>query len=160
VLNIEMIEKLREEMSGVYTVNMNGAIMKRPYEHYSISAAVPCGPENVEKLTKALLDIIKDAQDKGLAQKNLDKVKENWKKKYHTSLQENDFWLDDLSQAFINGDNPENILDYEQKVDAITIADLQKCAKQYFTLDNMVKSVLYPESANVKEEVKTVKKGF
>jgi zinc protease len=159
VLNIEIIEKLREEMSGMYGGGMSGSIVKRPYEHYSIRANIPCGPENVEKLTNALLDIIKNAQEKGIAQKDLDKVKETWRKQYHVGLQENDYWMDNLTNAFINQDNPENILDYEQKINSITTEDLQKVAKKFLTLNNMVKSVMYPESAKVKEEVKTVK-GF
>ncbi|MEP6749166.1 MAG: insulinase family protein [Bacteroidota bacterium] len=159
-LNIEIIEKLREEMSGMYGGGMGGSILKRPYAHYSIEASIPCGPENVDKLTTALLDIIKNAQDKGVARKDLDKVKENWKKQYHVNLQSNEFWLETLSTAFINGDNPENVLDYEKKIDSITVDDLQKVAKKYLTLNNMVKSVMYPESSAVKEEVKTTKAAF
>lgn len=159
VLNIRIIEKLREDMSGMYGGGLNGSVSKRPYEHYSIRATVPCGPENVEKLTNALLDIIKTAQEKGIEQKDLDKVKETWRKQYHVKLQSNDYWLDNLSNAFINQDDPENILDYEQKINSITVEDLQKIAKKFLTLNNMVKSVMYPESSDVKEEVKTMK-GF
>lgn len=159
VLNIRIIEKLREDMSGMYGGGLGGTIQKRPYVHYSIQASIPCGPENVEKMTTALIGIIRDAQEKGIDQKDLDKVKETWKKQYHVQMQNNDFWLTGLSNAFINQDNPENILDYEQKVDAITTADLQNAAKKYLTLNNMVKAFLYPESSVVKEEVKTVK-GF
>ena len=159
VLNIKIIEKLREDMSGMYGGGMGGSVMKRPYEHYSIRANIPCGPENVDKLTNALLDIIKEAQEKGIEQKDLDKVKETWKKQYHVQLQNNDFWISSLSNAFINQDNPENILDYEQKVNAITKEDIQNAAKKFLTLNNMVKSVMYPESSPIKEEVKTLK-GF
>jgi zinc protease len=67
--------------------------------------------------------------------------------------------MNNLTNAFINQDNPENILDYEQKINSITVEDLQKVAKKYLTLNNMVKSVMYPESSSVKEGVKTTK-GF
>jgi zinc protease len=157
VMNIKIIEKLREEMSGIYGGGMFGNIVKRPYVHYTISASMPCGPENVEKLTAALMNLIKDAQEKGIDQKDLDKVKETWKKQYHVNLQSNDYWLNGLSSAFIDQNNPENILDYEQKVDALTADGLQKAAKKYLTLTNMVKFVLYPESSDVKQEVKTLK---
>lgn len=160
VLNIKIIEKLREDMSGMYGGGMGGSVMMRPYEHYSVSANIPCGPENVDKLSAALLDIIKDAQEKGIEQKDWDKVKETWKKQYHVNLQSNDYWLSSLSNAFINKDDPENILDYEQKINSITVQDLQNAAKKFLTLNNMVKAVMYPENANVKEEVKTTKKGF
>lgn len=160
VLNIKIIEKLREDMSGMYGGGMNGSVVMRPWEHYSVRATIPCGPENVDKLSAALLDIIKTAQEKGIEQKDLDKVKETWRKQYHVNLQRNDFWLQSLSNAFINNDNPENILDYEQKINTITVEDLQNAAKKFLTLDNMVKSVMYPENSPVKEEVKTTKKGF
>lgn len=154
VLNITVIEKLREELGGMYSGGLNGSIVKRPYVHYTISGYVPTGPENVDKLTKALFEIIKNAQDNGVAQKDLDKVKETLKKTYRTKVQENDYWLDVLSQAFIDGTNPEQALDYEKRVDALTIQDLQKAAKKYFDMKNYIKAVLYPESANVETGVK------
>ncbi len=157
VLNIKIIEKLREDMSGIYGGGLQGSIQKRPYVHYTISARLPCGPENVEKLTKAFFEIIKDAQEKGVEQKDLDKVKETWKKQYHVSLQNNDWWLTGLSTAWIDQTNPENLLDYEKRVDAIKLEDLQKAARKFLTLNNMVKAVLYPESSNITPGVKTVK---
>jgi zinc protease len=154
VLNITVIEKLREELGGMYSGGLSGSIQKRPYVHYTVSANIPTGPENVDKLTKAMLAIIKNAQEKGVEQKDLDKVKETWKEHYRTQLQENNYWLDNLSQAFIDQNNPENILDYEQKVDALTIADLQKAAQKFLPMNNYIKAVLYPENADVPGGVK------
>lgn len=157
VLNIKVIEKLREDMSGIYGGQLQGSIQKRPYVHYTVSARLPCGPENVEKLTKAFFDLLKDAQEKGVEQKDLDKVKETWKKQYHVNLQNNDWWLTGLSTAFIDEVNPENLLDYEKRVDALKVEDVQKAAKKFLTLNNMVKAVLYPESSTITPGVKTVK---
>jgi len=154
VLNIKVIEKLREEMSGMYSGGLNGGISRRPYVHYNISASIPCGPENVDSLTNALFSLIRSAQDKGVAQTDLDKVKETWKKKYREGLESNDVWLTNLSESFINQTNPENILNYTEKVDALTVNDLQKAAKKFFTMDHYLKLVLYPENANVTEGVK------
>jgi zinc protease len=101
-----------------------------------------------------LLTIVKNAQQKGVDQKDLDKIKETWKKHYRSQLQENNYWLDNLSRAFIDQENPENILDYEQKVDQLTVADLQKAAQKFLDMNNYVKAVLYPENANVPGGVK------
>lgn len=153
VLNIKIIEKLREEMSGIYGGGLSGSISKRPVPSYIVQANLPCGPENVEKLTNALYDLIRDAQTNGVTDVDLNKVKETWKKQYETNLQNNDFWLTNLSNAWINETNPENILNYEQRVDALTKEDVQKAAQKFFNFNNVVKVVLYPESANVKEGV-------
>jgi zinc protease len=153
-LNIKVIEKLREELGGMYSGGLNGSIQKRPYVNYSASASIPCGPENVDKLTNALFDIIKNAQDGKIPQTDLDKVKETLKKQYRVSIQENDPWLENLSQAYINQTNPEEILSYEQRVNALTLQDLQKAAQKFFDMKNYVKAVLYPEGYNVQEGVK------
>jgi len=41
VLNIKIIEQLREEMSGIYGGGMRGQLIKRPYNNYAITASFP-----------------------------------------------------------------------------------------------------------------------
>jgi zinc protease len=151
VLNIQVTEKLREEMSGIYGGGFNGSIVKRPYENYTITASMPCGPENVDKLTTALINIIKNAQQKGVAVKDLEKVKETWKKQYKTNVQNNNYWLNNLSNDWINRLNSEDMLTYEKRVQALTVDDLKKTAQKYLNLNNYVKAVLYPEGAKIAE---------
>jgi len=153
-INIRITEKLREEMSGIYGGGLYGSIEKRPYVHYKIVANIPCGPENVQKLTDSLIAIIKSVQEKGVEQKDLDKVKETWKKQYEVGLQNNGYWLSQLSNAWINRTNPENILDYEQKVNALTTDDLKEAAQRFLPLDKMVKALLFPENVKLPEEPK------
>ena len=58
-------------------------------------------------------------------------------------------WSDNLSSAHIDGNNPENLLDYEKRVDALTLKDLQNAAKKFLDMNNYVRAVLYPENATV-----------
>ena len=141
-------------MGGIYGGGFYGNVAKRPYVHYEVQASIPCGPENVDKLTAALMDLIKTAQEKGPEQKDLDKVKETWKKQYESSLQNNEYWLNHLSQSFIDQTNPETILSYEQRVNALTTDDLKQAAQKYLDMKNYVKAVLYPETSTVKDQVK------
>ncbi|HEX4374810.1 MAG TPA: insulinase family protein, partial [Puia sp.] len=145
VLNIKITEILREDMSGIYGGGMSGSLSKRPYNHYSVTLSLPCGPENVDKLVKAAFDIIKNAQEKGVEQKDLDKVKETLKKQNEDAMKDNDHWLDGLSMAWIEQDDPMWILNYSKKVDALTLQDIQDAAKKYLNMQNYVKAVLYPE---------------
>ncbi len=145
VVTIKIIEQLREEMSGIYGGGMYGTISKRPYQNYTVSASFPCGPENADKLTKALFDIMKDVKEKGVDQKDLDKVKETWRKQNQEKMKENDHWLSSLSYAWIEKDDPQWILDYEKRVEALTTKDIQETAKKYLNSQNYLKAVLYPE---------------
>ena len=145
VLNIKIIEELREEMSGIYGGGMYANFAKRPYNNYSINISFPCGPENVDKLSTAVLTIIKNAQEKGIDGKDLDKVKETWRKQYQDQIKQNGYWLQSLSHSWIEREEPEWILEYAKSIEALTAQDLQQTAKKYFNMQNYFKAVLYPE---------------
>ena len=145
VLNIKIIEQLREEMSGIYGGGSSGSIAKRPYKNYTFSIRFPCGPENVEKLNKALFEILNTIQTKGIEQKDLDKVKETLKKQNEDAMKENDYWLESLTSTWINNENPLKILDFAKRVDALTVKDIQDAANKYWNMKNYIKAVLNPE---------------
>lgn len=145
VINIKVIEKLREEMGGIYGGGINGSWEKRPYQHYSLSAYFPCGPENVDKLTAAFFDIIKGISEKGVDEKDLDKVKETLKNQYTDNVKQNDFWLEGLSRSFIEKTDPSWILAYPEKVKQTTSGQLKELCQQVLTTPNMV-AVMNPEN--------------
>jgi zinc protease len=145
VMNIKIIEKLREEMGGIYGGGMRGGLSKRPYEQYDISVSFPCGPENVDKLVAAFLGIVKDVSDKGIDEKDMAKVKETLKKQYEVQIKNNDYWLNSLSKSFIDQTDPSWILAYPGKVEGVTGAQLQQLCKKLMDTPNYIKAVLYPE---------------
>ncbi len=63
----------------------------------------------------------------------------------------NNFWLNNLSNDWINRLNSEEMLNYEKRVSALTVDDLKKTAQKYLNLNNYVKAVLYPEGAKIAE---------
>ncbi|MFN9802441.1 MAG: M16 family metallopeptidase [Bacteroidota bacterium] len=145
VINIKIIEKLREEMGGIYTGGISGGWETRPYEHFTITAAFPCGPENVDKLTAAYFDIVKNISEKGVDAKDLDKVKETLKNQYAESIKQNDYWLSNLSRSFIDQTDPAWLLAYPEKVKQTTGDQLQQICQQLLGTPNLI-AVLQPEN--------------
>jgi len=145
LLNIKVIETLREDMSGVYGAGVHGALNKNPYNNYALTVAMPCGPENVDKLIKASFDEIQKVKDKGAAEADLNKVKETWKKQYEEDIKDNNFWARKLQATVELGSNATDVLSYEKRVDALTSNDLKDAANKYFDMKNYVQIVLYPE---------------
>lgn len=145
VLDIKLTETLREELSGVYGAGMKGSINKNPYSHYIITATIPCGPENVDMLTKATLSEIQKIKDKGPVEADLAKVKETWIKQYREEIKDNGYWLSRLIQSADAGTDPADILTVEQRVNKLTAKDVQEAAKKYFDMNNFVTMVLNPE---------------
>ncbi len=146
VLNIKVIEDLREKMGGIYTGGFNGNVVKEPYEYYSMQLNLPCGPENVEKLLAAANDEIKNIKEKGPDAKDLDKVKSQWREKHITDVKENKYWTGKMQNVIYWGRDKDRVINYQNYVDKLTPAEIQETAKKLFDGKNQFVSILYPES--------------
>ena len=146
VLNIKVIEELREKMGAIYGGGFNGSVSKDPYERYSLQLQLPCGPENVDKLLTAANEEIKELKDKGPAAKDLDKVKSQWREKHITDVKENKYWAGRLESVLFWGRDKNRIINYDTYLQSLTPADIQNTAKQLFNGNNTFISILYPES--------------
>lgn len=145
VLDIKLVEILREEKSGVYGVGASSSAQKAPYEHYSMTISFPCAPENVEELTQSAIDIVKDIQTNGVSQENLDKIKEAQRRSSELNKKRNGFWLAVLNAYHIYGWEYTSLDYYEERIDALKAEDIQEVAKKYLDTDNFIKIVHYPE---------------
>lgn len=144
VLTIKLIEELRENESGVYGVGARGSMNKVPYGSYSFTISFPCGPENAEKLTESALRELNKVIEKGPEQKDLDKFKEATRLEYKESLKENRFWMANLKRAYTEDVNPEEVFQFEAKLNALTAKELQDVAKKYLSKDKVI-GMLMPE---------------
>ncbi|WBS01283.1 insulinase family protein [Pseudoduganella sp. SL102] len=146
VLNLRLTEVLREQLGLIYGGGASGGVTKLPYPNYSVALALPCGPENVDKVIAAAFAEIRKLQENGPAAADLAKVKQNWLTSHRLALRENGFWMAQLQAAQLNGFPPESILGFTERVAAVTPADVQGAAQRYFDFDNYVQVVLYPEA--------------
>lgn len=146
VLNIKVIEELREKLGGIYTGGYGANVSKRPYGNFRVFMQLPCGPENVEKLLTAADAEIKKIQQSGPEQKDLDKVKSQWKEAHRTELKENKYWLGAMSDVLFWKDDKSIVFDFEKTIDKLTPADVQKAAQTLFKDNNGFISILYPEN--------------
>jgi len=147
VLNIKLVEVLREKMGLIYGGGVSASLEKYPYQHYTVAAMLPTGPENVDKVIAATFGEIQKLKDDGPSAADLAKVKINWLKNHQKSLRENGYWLGRLQSASIAGTDPATILTFDRQVAAVTPADVQAAARRYFNMANYVQVVLYPDQA-------------
>ncbi len=145
VINIRIIDVLREKLTLIYGGGMRGGLSRTPYTHYQLGLSLPCAPENVDKVIAAALGEIQKIQETGVDAADLAKVKQNWLTAHRKNLRENGYWLGRLQTATLYGTDPATILDYEKQVAAVTSADLQAAAQRYLKRDNYVQVVLFPE---------------
>lgn len=155
VMDIKLVEQLREEKGSVYGVSSFGAINKIPYSYSTFNISFPCAPENVDTLSKAAIDELKKIIKSGVTAEDLAKVKEQQKRKLETDLKQNQFWMNGLYESYFLGNNPSDLLNKQKQAEGLTSKMIQDVAKKYINLNNYIRATLKPDKQDEKP-----KKGF
>ncbi|MFM6977057.1 MAG: M16 family metallopeptidase [Sphingobacteriaceae bacterium] len=145
VLQIKLIERLREDEGGVYSPGAFFNYGKYPTGRYSFTIAFGCGPENVEKLIAASLDEINKIKKNGALAVDLEKFMAEERRSTEVQLKENSFWLSYLVGQYQNNEDQKMILSYLEALKKVTPEALKAAANQYLSGANYIRLVLEPE---------------
>ena len=148
VLQIRLIERLREDESGVYSPRVGEGVDKYPQSRYHFVISFGCGPQNVEKLIASALDEINKLKTSGPPQANVDKFKAEDQRIKETDLKSNTWWLDYLVTGLQNQDDLHELNTYNSDLSKVTQASLKIMAEKYLSGKNYIKLVLMPDHKN------------
>lgn len=145
IINVRIFQQLREQMGGTYNASMSAVFNKRPYAHYTVTARIPCAPENADRMTAALFDLINHAREKGVENDILDKLKQNFANHHAGQMKTNEYWLNSLSHSWIDAEDPAWMNDFYSILQEISWRDLRETAKKYLDTSNYIQVQLLPE---------------
>lgn len=155
ILNIRIIEELREKLGGIYGGGMFASVEAEPYGNYTFVLQLPSGPEKVDTLIKSIAAEINLMATEGPSQKNLDKIKEQWREQHKIQLEQNEAWLTALEQRHYPGKDIRYFTEYESYVNRLTVQDVQQVAARFLQGPNVFTAVQMPENFVPGEEKKT-----
>lgn len=145
VLQIKLIEALREEESGVYGVRVSEDVEKLPTGHYRFNIGFGCAPENVDKLIARSLAEMKKIKENGADPKDIEKFTAETKRKTEVALKTNNFWINYIDENTFIGDDLSEVLEEDKLLKSVTVASTKAAANKYFSDDNFIKVILMPE---------------
>ncbi len=151
-LSIRLREVLREEMGATYGVRVSSDLSDRPAPGYKVTIEFGCSPENVDEMVERVFAELEVVKAEGLAESYTTKVREQQRRRRETLMRENGFWLRALTEYYRHGWDPLVLLDHDQLLDNLTPETLQQTAERYFSLENYVLGVLYPEKQEAAPE--------
>jgi zinc protease len=144
-LEIRLLERLREEESGVYAPGVRVNAQKLPQGRFSLIVSFGCAPANAEKLVASTLDEIAKLRTNGPLPENLAKWRAEDKTARETSLKTNPFWLGYLQGQVSNGDPLNEIEGYDKVADGVTVGALKTAANSWLSGKNYIRIELQPE---------------
>ena len=145
-LEIRLLERLREDESGVYSPGVFANSSKYPEARYSFIIQFGCAPQNVDKLIASTLDEINKLKTVGPPQENVAKWLAEENTTAETELKTNKFWLGYLTSQLQNNEDLNEVSSEQALRQKVTPAELQQLASRYLGGDNFIKLVLMPET--------------
>jgi len=145
ILNIKLIERLREKEGGVYAPGVRANLVKIPNQRYSIIVYFGCAPANVEKLINATMEEINKIKQNGPEAVDIQKFVAEETRSTEVQLKENSFWAAHLSASSQNGEDPDAVLHHIQDLNKVTVQSVKDAANKYLSGSNLIKLILLPE---------------
>ncbi len=145
VLSYKLIERLREDESGVYGTGARANTSKYPKGRYSFTVSFGTGVDKYQSLINSALDEINKVKQNGPLASDLDKFKIEQRRQLELSLKENRFWMSQISGAYQRDEDPTYITRYLQDLDKITIESVKEVANKYLQEDKLFKFILLPD---------------
>ena len=144
VLQIKLLETLREQAGEVYSPSVQTSYNKSPRNRFAVNISFGCAPENVDHLVGLVQKEMENLRTKGAEAADIEKYKAGQAKNIELALRDNGFWLNYLSGQYENGENVLQVLDYQKTLEKITPAALKEAAGNFLNDKNFIRFVLLP----------------
>ncbi|WP_156309275.1 M16 family metallopeptidase [Sphingobacterium endophyticum] len=145
ILSNKLLERLREEESGVYGTRAGFNGSKFPKERYSFAIVFSTSVDKYQSLINSALDEIKKIKANGPSQVDIDKFKIEEKRQLELNLKENGFWAGQILGAVQNQTDPTEVTRYLEDLDKVTIESVKAVANKYLIEENFYKFILLPD---------------
>jgi len=148
VLEIRLLERLREEEGGVYTPSVRISGVKFPEPVYTLGVSFGCSPQNVDRLIASALDEVEKLKNEGPSRENIDKFIAEDRLQRETAVGTNGYWLNYISNCLQNGEEFGMMNAYPGLLHGISSETVSKSARKYLSGTNLLRFILLPEVNN------------
>jgi zinc protease len=145
ILQTRLLDTIREDLGGTYSVSAGAGYRKIPVPDYSITIQFGCDPQRTDALVARVLEEIEQLKTNGPTEKQVTDEREALMRDFETNVKQNGYLLTQIGVKYQYGEDPTtlwNIPEYYQKVDGPMI---QQAARTYLDGKNRVTVLLFPE---------------
>lgn len=145
ILQSRLLEVIREELGGTYSITASANYAKLPKPEYSITIEFGSSPERTDDLIKRVFEEIEKFKTSGPTEKQLNDEKEALIREFETNSKQNGYLLSQIYLRHLHGEDKAGIWmvpEFYKKLDAATV---QEAAKLYLDTKNYIKVTLFPE---------------
>jgi zinc protease len=145
ILQIKVLEQLREAEGEVYSPKVQVAYNKYPKQRSAVNIAFGCAPANVDHLVMLIGQELAALREQGPKEEDIQKFKAQYAQSLELSLKDNFFWLQYLLNQYENNENVLQVLDISKNLEQMDARQLKAAAQVFLSGQNMITFELLPE---------------
>jgi len=145
ILQTRLLETIREELGGTYSINVGQSAQKNPKPEYSVTIQFGSDPQRVDDLIKRVFEEIEKFKSSGPTEKQTNDEKEALLRDFETSSKQNGFLLTNIAGKYQYGEDVAGIWEAPDMYRKLDAASIQQAAKTYLNTSNYVRVTLVPE---------------
>jgi zinc protease len=146
-LDIRLREVLREQLGAVYTPRVDARYDRVPYAAWTLAIGLECKTGDLERVERAVRDVIRETKASGVEQSYLDKLITQRTRGLEEDYRTNGFWLGRLASRYERDEDPREILGLHELTKRITKDNLKQAAHTYLRDDQYLDARLLPGAA-------------
>ena len=146
ILQIKVLQRLREGESEVYSPQVTSAFNKYPKNRFVLIVQFGCAPQNADHLVSLLEDEIQKLREQGPQADDIEKFKAQYQKRVELALKDNSFWYGYLANQYENKEDVLQVQDLLKNTEKIDVASLKQAAQLFLSGKNRITFELLPEN--------------
>jgi len=145
ILSTRLLEKIREDLGGTYSISASPSYARYPISTYTISIGFGSDPKRLDDLIARVYEEIEKFKAEGPTEKQVTDEREALLRDFETNSKQNSYLLAQIQARYQNNDDPAGVWAMPEHYKKIDAAMIQKAAKTYLAGANRVQVTLVPE---------------
>jgi zinc protease len=147
VLQSRLLDTIRQQLGGTYSITANQSIEKFPKPEYSLRIDWTCDPARTADLVQRVFQEIEYVKNTPLDRGQMAVVREVLLRQFEANSRENGYLLNQISQRYAEGDAAglAAAVNLPGRLGTLTADDIQQAARAYLKSDHHVIVTLLPE---------------
>ncbi len=145
ILQNRLLETIREDLGGTYSISANAGYARYPTSTYTISIGFGSDPKRLDDLIARVYQEIEKFKAEGPTEKQVADEREALLRDFETNSKQNGYLVQQILMRYQNNDDPAGLWDVPQFYRKLDAATIQKAAKAYLAGSNRVQVTLVPE---------------
>ncbi len=144
VLQTRLLNVLREDLGGTYSVNVGASYSRIPHQDYRVTIAFGSDPDRVDALQTRVLEEIAALKQDGPSDREVNDVREAMLREFETGVRQNGYLLTQIAARYQNGEDVEGFFGLDDAYRALGAPEIHEAAKRYLDAGSSVTVTLMP----------------